>query len=341
VASPPSPVASPPSPVNGDVLLDGIVGWSNGMVAWSDPPAGWEICGKVTTVFGAAICVSQQAWSTSQAKCNHVANVYYQLLDNDANGSPDDVEVLSELLYNRDLLWVPANEADSEIDEGFIDRERVGQVQMSHIEEAVINSCDTPTNRGASATNRDTWAGAIDTDGLTCSNERDATFEEILHLITVAASRLHPNLWGATFSSAAGAALSLANGNCGWGFMGNWIDPGSNNCDGQFAYEDETCDEGCNVVEGIYWASASFVGGLYTKGRADSIGSEWLMATPDDGMPILPNGKKNARSLQSGSPALYALVSDTTSMGHEWLPAIMTDGAYKGNPVPVEYGNKL
>ena len=54
------------------------------------------------------------------------------------------------------------------------------------------------------------------------------------------------------------------------------------------------------------------------------------MATPDDGMDVHPTGVTNARTLQSGSPDLYALVSDTTSEGHAWLPSVMPDGKYKG-----------
>merc|ERR1712194_903110 len=57
---------------------------------------------------------------------------------------------------------------------------------------------------------------------------------------------------------------------------------------------------------------------------------EWLMATPDATMDIEPPSMKNAVSLQDGSPALYALVSDTTSTGHAWLPEIMPDGKYQG-----------
>ena len=60
------------------------------------------------------------------------------------------------------------------------------------------------------------------------------------------------------------------------------------------------------------------------------------MPTPDDGMTLLPSGVANARTLQSGSPAMYALVSDTTSEGHAWLPAVMPDGDYKGDAAAVE-----
>mmetsp|Transcript_49121 Transcript_49121/g.96022 ORF Transcript_49121/g.96022 Transcript_49121/m.96022 type:complete len:197 (+) Transcript_49121:449-1039(+) len=54
------------------------------------------------------------------------------------------------------------------------------------------------------------------------------------------------------------------------------------------------------------------------------------MATPDDGMPVLPAQVTNAKSLQSST--LYAMVSDTTSDGHAWLPHVMTDGRYQGDP---------
>ena len=55
-------------------------------------------------------------------------------------------------------------------------------------------------------------------------------------------------------TSIPGAAIKQTNGNCGWGYSNNWINPGggSPGCSGQYAYNDETCDEACIVVEGIY-----------------------------------------------------------------------------------------
>merc|ERR1712194_955247 len=104
----------------------------------------------------------------------------------------------------------------------------------------------------------------------------------------------------------------------------------------------------CLIVEGIYWASVSYIGGLYTKKRASDTRREWLMATPDATMDIEPPSIKNAVSLQDGSPALYALVSDTTSTGHAWLPEIMPDGKYQGfgdgpsppGPIPTKKPTK-
>ena len=58
----------------------------------------------------------------------------------------------------------------------------------------------------------------------------------------------------------------------------------------RYAYDDVTCDEACIVVEGIYWASVSYMGGLYTQQRAASIQYEWLLATPDASMAVEPPG---------------------------------------------------
>ena len=301
-------------------------------MVWHDPPSrgGWGSCGKVTTVFGVAVCVSKRAWASSQGRtrADHIAHVFYQLLDNDADGSPDDPAVLSRMVSNGYLLWVPDGEADSEQGELPDD---AGVDQMTGVHEAFPNNCQAPANRGADPNDRSTWASAV-TNTRGCDTRRDATTEEILHLITPAAAAEYPDLWGLTFGSELGRALKAANGNCGHGYLGNWIDPSSGQCTGQHAYNDETCDEECNVVEGLYWAVTSYIGGLYTATQTGNISNEWLMATPDANMPVWPRGKPNAVSLEVGSPALYRLVSDTTSRGHAWLPEVMPDGRYQGRP---------
>lgn len=319
-----------------NVLLEGFDGWSDGKVLWSDPPSDpdWSVCRKVTVVFGVAICVTQKAW-LEKNKCDHIANVFYQLLDNDADGFPDDTEVLSEMVQNGYLLFVPATENDAEQNYDSIPQ-KAGVMQPTWTAEAIPNSCDVPTNRGASATDRLTWPGSVDTDSRGCSNDRDAVVEEIFHLISQAASTLFPSKWGSNFQSEAGAAIKAANGDCGWGFSGDWIDPSSNECSGQIAYSDPTCNEGCNVDEGIYWASVTYIGGLYTLARASAVRDDWLMCTPDSNMVVYPEMVQNAISLQSGSPKLYAMVSDTTSEGHKWLPNVMPDGKYVGFDTPTD-----
>ena len=78
---------------------------------------------------------------------------------------------------------------------------------MTGTYEAFPNSCDTPTNRGATA-NRSSWAAAVsNTPGSTgCDPRRDATTEEVFHLITEAAGTVYPGKWASTRSSEAGVA---------------------------------------------------------------------------------------------------------------------------------------
>ena len=254
---------------------------------WIDG-AGWlSMCAKTTSVFGVHICVTPNAWATSTVKCNHVVNVvaqarvylpllylpdrYFstepvvrvaQLLDNDGDGLVDDTAVVERMVRDKYFLFVPSTEADSE---SFSPPDE-GMGQMSGLWEAIPNSCDAPTNRGASATDRSTWAGAI-AGASGCDPERDATTEEVLHLITEAAARVYPSIWGTSYSSASGAAIRAANGNCGNGYSGDYKDPSTAACTGQYAYNDETCNEACIVVEGIYWAICSYVGGLCAPPR--------------------------------------------------------------------------
>lgn len=142
------------------------------------------------------------------------------------------------------------------------------------------------------------------------------------------------------FSSDVGKAINAANGDCGWGIEGPKTDPSSGDCTGQYVYGNPEAGIYTIVIEGIYWASASFIGGLYTNASANTHKSEWLMVTPDNDMPVIPTNVKNAKSLEGGNPALYKLISDTTSAGHAWLPAIMPDGTYTGLD-PTKCGKKI
>ena len=165
----------------GSVLLSGVAGWADGVV-WHDPPSGWGACGKVTTVFGVAVCVTPAAWSASQERCDHVVHVFYQLMDNNADGNADDPTVQDEMVGNGYFLFVPATESEAESTGMHGLPDGIGTPQMTGIWEAIPNSCDAPTNRGASASDRSTWAAAVDTSGLSCDGRRDTTTEEVPRL---------------------------------------------------------------------------------------------------------------------------------------------------------------
>merc|ERR1712194_657534 len=76
--------------------------------------SGYTACGKVTAVFGVKVCVTTDAFQKNKSKCEHVVNVFYQLLDNNADGFVDDAAVHNEMVRNNYLLFVPNTETESE-----------------------------------------------------------------------------------------------------------------------------------------------------------------------------------------------------------------------------------
>ena len=295
---------------------------------WISGTGIWATCSHITQVFGVTVCLTNKAWNKGRDKVDHIAQVLAQLIDNDADGVADDPNVVKYMAASQMFMFTPYSESDA--DSASYPSHQGGQ--MTGLFEAQLNCCDTPSNRGASDTDRATWIAAIDnTPGETsCNPNRDATVEEVHHLIGEAASRVYPSIWKTDSTSEAGKSILSLNGDCGWGHSNDWKNPGGANsqCTGTYAYDDPTCDEECIIMEGIYWSSISWIGGLYTTSRANMAANEWLMTVPDTGMTPLPSNDKNSATLQEGAPALYQLISDTTSEGHKWLPSIMPNGAY-------------
>ena len=57
-------------------------------------------CAMWTRVFGLVVCFSapsKDACAVNSAKCDHIVNVYYQMLDNDGDGVVDDTTVYDEM----------------------------------------------------------------------------------------------------------------------------------------------------------------------------------------------------------------------------------------------------
>ena len=42
-----------------------------------------------------------------------------------------------------------------------------------------------------------------------------------------------------------------------------------------------SCNMGCAIVEGIFWASTTWIGGKYVADRAEQSKAEWLLTAPD------------------------------------------------------------
>eukprot|EP00941_MAST-03F_sp_MAST-3F-sp1_P006235 g6235.t1 len=290
---------------------------------WINGAGKFETCEKMTSIFGVYICVTKPAWAASKVKVDHIAHVLAKLLDNNSDGVADDVELVKTMAARRMSLFVAAT-----MDENISGR-IIGQ--ESGLWEAIPNSCDVPNNRGANSSDPSTWESAIEnTPGNTnCDKTRDATVEEALHLLTEGAAIVWPAIWGKNKNSLSGKAVYKMNGNCGFGYTSDYIHPAEGNCTGYYAYDDKTCTEDCVQVEGVYWGMITLMGGLYTKERVDSIKQEYLLATPYNGMKVLPENLPKAKTFEDGAPDLFALLTAQKNQdGYKWIPTIMPDGHY-------------
>jgi hypothetical protein len=144
-------------------------------------------------------------------------------------------------------------------------------------------------------------------------------------------AELYPDQWLAGYGSTVGGYLKTLNGNCGNGYTGDFIEPGTRPDQCSYAYNDETCDESCIVIEGIYWSLTTYLGAQYYSGTRAF--GEWLVFTPDSGMspPLDTYGTMEGRA-----PDLHNLLSDRSPTYGKWLPTKVPDGNYGSTPAIVE-----
>lgn len=90
------------------------------------------------------------------------------------------------------------------------------------------------------------------------------------------------------------------------------------------------------MVEGIYWALATYTGGLFTDDLADFSRHEWEMTVPDrvnvTAIAEQAEKSKNATSFEEGSPVLYSIYQEAgRRSATKWLPPVMANGRYLGD----------
>ena len=147
-------------------------------------------------------------------------------------------------------------------------------------------------------------------------------------------SSKYPSIWGETSESTVGQLILDLNGDCGWGYSGDWIDPNSAQCDGVYAYDDETCDVECVITEGIYWALTSVLGSQNYTARAEEISSEWLMAYPTNVTECEP--QPYCEEMDKYAADLYTLLTSYDDWA--WIPSKLPDGNYSKLPDSAAVG---
>jgi uncharacterized protein YceK len=211
-------------------------------------------------------------------KLFHAANIMAQYLDNDEDGNVDNQGVWAKMKENKAFMVMWKSESDLEFDfDEFGDME--GQ------------------DLGNDETNPSYYANNF-------TGEFDASYEEVLHIITHAGfSQVYPKELGEESGSELANAMDLARG-------GHFEEvPEQYPENAWYTYYDETADYSTMATEYLYWGLTSLLG--IQKNREEEINEEWK-----------PN---SAEKLQQMDPKLYNLLTNPKFK----LPTIAPDGTYK------------
>ena len=248
-----------------------------------DAPKGFSrVFKKQVCVFGIRVYATAE---TPDEKILHASNVLAQYLDNDDDGMPDNPDVVAQMRRNRAALVMFATARDWE------------ELELeTYIPEHVLRAMSL----------QDLYADETHPNGA-AEGRFDAALEETLHLITSAGyADTYPAVFGESPNTTVAEAMDIARG-------GHFRQvPRSYPESAWFTYYDQTCDYGCQITEYIYWALTSILGGQNFHGRADEIGDEWRLYTPE--------------LVRDRDPHIYALLTDPKYKFPDRLP----DGNYQG-----------
>ncbi|HAD21246.1 MAG TPA: hypothetical protein DCF87_03920 [Opitutae bacterium] len=209
---------------------------------------------KSVEVFGLRVLATD---SVPDAKVLHTANVLAEYLDNDENGTVDQSEVLAKLLgnSNSEIATMVLFESESE------------QESFSGSFETLMQILTRSQNL---------FADEIFENGSS-GNDRDATLEEVLHLVTdLGWDEAFPDIWGERKGSSVANAMDLARG----GYFENV--PAQYPESAWYTYDDETSDYPTQITEYVYWATTTHLGAQNWQGRNHSnYNNEWTPYTKE------------------------------------------------------------
>ena len=254
-------------------------------------------CDRYVNVFGIRIFASQ---TTPEDKLSHAAGVLAQYLDNDEDGVPDNILVLSHLVSRSVFIIMPGTEAEME------------GLEMALIAEAGYRF-------GQDLYGEETKPDFL-VDGKINAPDGsyyDGALEEILHPITQHGyANAYPEVFGEERGSTLAKCMDTARG----GYFGQVPKGGPKSgypAEAWYHYTDETCDYGCMITEYIYWALTSILGTQDFPGRREALQVEWELNTRE--------------RVRTGDAAVYKLLTDPQYK----FPTKAPDGNYKPSAFPV------
>ena len=244
------------------------------------PHAAFSVFSKKVNVFGVLIYATSDV---SNQDLLHAANVMAQYLDNNEDSLIDNPLVLNNMVANNSAMVLFGSEGSAEL-QSFMD---AGDDVFDNYRLQDLYGEEIHPN----------W---------NYNSPFDATFEEVLHLITHSGySEVYPTVFGEQQGSLIANAMDIARG-------GQFLSiPRSYPANAWYSYDDNTCEYDCQVTEYFYWALTSLLGAQDYPGRLDEISHEWKANTPS--------------LVQSMDTAVYNLISDSTYS----LPTLLPDGSYR------------
>ena len=242
------------------------------------PERAFNVFCKKVNVFGVMIYATS---TVSDQDLLHAANVMAQYLDNDEDSIVDNPLVLDKMIENQSSMVLFGTENSKDQRAAFNSARNIEEYKLQDLYGSEIHP---------------NW---------NYDDPFDATFEEVLHLITHSGySQVYPSVFGEQQGSEIANAMDIARG-------GQFTSiPSNYSSDAWYSYDDRTCKYDCQVTEYLYWALTSLLGAQDYSGRLDEIGHEWKANTP--------------ALVQSMDPAVYAILTDTTYH----LPTLLPDGSY-------------
>ncbi len=184
--------------------------------------------------------------AVENSKLLHAANLMAQYLDNNEDGTIDNMTIYNSMISNKAFLFMWKTEADRDNfnpPAGF----EVGQ------------------DLGADET-----VPVWHTNGHT--GQFDAAIEEVWHIVTNGG---HERAYSNVFSSQSGSQISNAMDIARGGHFEN--PPSSYPSEAWYTYNDTTCDYNCQVGEYLYWTMSSMLGAQ--ENRLSEIDNEWRLNT--------------------------------------------------------------
>ena len=256
---------------------------------------------KGLTVFGISLLATS---GVSDAKLLHAANVTAELLDNDENGTVDNLCVVAKL--NDLSTYVTMYNTDS------------SEFNTDTLVDAEVTKM---TSLGANET----------VDNYADNVSHDASIEEIFHLITqYGYSNVYPTVFGESNTSTATMAqamdvargsttpqrdLSAGDNSTGWDYnntdcsTAGSVDNTSNDKAWYF-YADKTADYQTMQTEYMYWSVSSKFGMHDSAAGLTKASTEWC-----------PNTKAK---LLAQDPTIYNLIDNSTYA----FPTVLPNASY-------------